>query len=309
MTYDFTDCALCPRNCHVNRVNLNESTTTKSPYCGQSNRVKVARVGLHHWEEPPISGNRGSGTVFFCGCSLKCIYCQNFKIAHGDVGHEVSINHLAKLFLWLQKQGAHNVNLVTPTHFAPQIACSIDIARKKGLYLPIVCNTSGYESDKTLSFYKGRIDIYLTDFKYATEHLAKLYSNAADYAKVASHALDVMFSQVGPYTKDPKTGLLRKGIIVRHLTLPGSRDDSKRVMEILANKPYSKNICVSIMNQYTPFGRAGEKFSQLAKKVEDQDYEDLVDYALELGLTNSFYQVGETASESFIPDFSAPLPL
>ena len=154
MTYDFTDCTLCPRKCHANRDSLATNAQGKRPYCGQSDEVKVARVGLHQWEEPPISGERGSGTVFFCGCSLRCVYCQNFDIAHGNLGHVVTLAHLAKLFLWLQNQGAHNINLVTPTHFAPQIAKAIDIARESGLTLPIVCNTSGYETPETLAYFK-----------------------------------------------------------------------------------------------------------------------------------------------------------
>ena len=309
MTYDLTDCTLCPRKCHANRASLTTGAQGKRPYCGQSDEVKVARVGLHRWEEPPISGERGSGTVFFCGCSLRCVYCQNFDIAHGNLGHVVTLAHLAKLFLWLQNQGAHNINLVTPTHFAPQIAKAIDIARESGLTLPIVCNTSGYETPETLAYFKGKVDIYLTDFKYASTELAKRYSNAPDYFEVAAHALDEMFSQVGAYSEDPKTGLLKSGVIVRHLMLPQSISDSKEVMRILANKHYARDICVSIMNQYTPFAGIGKKFPELAGKVDQKEYEELVDYALALGLANSFYQIGETARKSFIPNFSEPLPI
>lgn len=282
---------------------------SKRAFCGQSSCLKVARASLHMWEEPPISGENGSGTVFFCGCSLKCIYCQNNAISHGELGEEVSISHLAKIFCYLQDKGAHNINLVTPTHFAPQIADAIDIARENGLTLPIISNTSGYESLESLSFFKDKVDIYLTDFKYASNELAIKYSSAPNYPTVASVALDEMFSQVGDYREDPKTGLLKRGIVVRHLMLPGSLEDSKAVMRLLANKPYSDKICVSLMNQYTPFKRASEKFPELGVKVNEDDYNELIDYALSLGLTNSFYQVGNTAKESFIPDFEEGLPV
>lgn len=264
--------------------------------------MRLARVSLHAWEEPPISGSAGSGTVFFSGCSLHCVYCQNREIANGNVGKAVDIDRLVDIFLEQQIRGAHNINLVTPTHYAPQIAEALTRAKNQGLSLPIVCNTSGYEAE-SLSFFDGLIDIYLTDFKYASTTLAARYSNAPDYPKVASVALDEMYRQVGPYLEDAKSGILKRGIVVRHLLLPGNLIDSFAVMRLLASKPYAKEIAVSLMSQYTPMPNVGCGYPELASNVDTGDYEALVDYALHLGLERSFCQEGSAASESFIPEF------
>lgn len=271
-------------------------------YCGENATVRLARVSLHEWEEPPISGEQGSGTVFFSGCPLHCVYCQNMKIANGSVGKEVSIERLAQIFLEQQERGAHNINLVTPTHYAPQIVEALALAKDNGLNIPIVCNTSGYEAE-SLSVFDGHIDIYLTDFKYANPDLAKRYSRARNYPKVASAALDEMFRQVGPVDMDEETGLLKKGVVVRHLMLPGQLRDSFAVMRLLAQRPYAQQIIVSLMSQYTPIKGIEYEYPELAQKVDKDDYQALVDYALELGLENSFCQDGEAASESFIPEF------
>ncbi len=289
-------CTLCPRACHVNR------TAGVEGYCGENATIRLARVSLHEWEEPPISGERGSGTVFFSGCPLHCVYCQNTKIANGSIGKEVDIERLAQIFLEQQDRGAHNINLVTPTHYAPQIVEALVIAKDNGLNIPIVCNTSGYEAE-SLAIFKAHIDIYLTDFKYASPELAKRYSRAKNYPQVASAALDEMFRQVGPIVMDEKADLLKKGVVVRHLALPGQISDSFAVMRLLSQKPYAQQIIISLMSQYTPVKEIEFEYPELAQTLDPNDYQALLDYALELGLENSYCQEGGAASESFIPEF------
>ena len=254
------------------------------------------------WEEPPISGTSGSGTVFFSGCPLHCVYCQNAAISDGSIGKAVTIERLAEIFLEQQGRGANNINLVTPTHFAPQIVEAIKMARSQGLLLPVVCNTSGYEGAEALACLDGFIDIYLVDFKYASQKLAQRYSQAPDYPVVASAALDEMFRQVGAYEEDEVTGLAKKGMIVRHLLLPSCLSDSFAVMRLLAAKPYVRDIVVSLMSQYTPMSGL-EGFPELSRPVDPDDYDALINYALALGIENSFCQEGEVASDSFIPAF------
>lgn len=295
---------LCPRGCSVDR-------SASRGACGESDEVRLARAALHFWEEPPISGVSGSGTVFFTGCALRCAYCQNKEIARGDVGKAVSIERLARIFLELQGKGALNVNLVTPTHFMLQICTALDMARSEDfsddpLHVPVVYNTSGFEDAKALRTLDGYVDVFLTDFKYASSELAAKYSQAPDYPHVASKALDVMFDLVGPLRYARSEGgekRLEKGVIVRHLLLPGNIEDSKRVMDELASKPYKDDIIVSIMNQYTPNDGISISHPELARPVDEAEYAELIDYALELGFPNSFMQEGETSSESFIPAF------
>lgn len=273
--------------------------------------MRLARAALHFWEEPPISGEAGSGTVFFTGCPLRCVYCQNKSIARGEVGREVSIERLARIFLEQQERGALNVNLVTPTHFMPQIRDALDLARSRDfsrmpLSLPIVYNTSGYELPEAIAALDGYVDVFLTDFKYASADLAGRYSSAPDYPDIASRALDAMFELVGPlrYARNEKgEECLTRGVIVRHLLLPGQLDDSKRVMELLAGKPYRDDIIVSIMNQFTPATDIVQDYPELSRTVSDEEYDELIDYALDLGIVNSFMQKGGAASESFIPAF------
>lgn len=247
--------------------------------------------------------------MFFSGCPLRCVYCQNKEIARGEIGREVPIERLAQIFLDLQGKGALNINLVTPTHFAPQIRLALDLARSgelgHSLELPIVYNTSGYESVETIEQLRDYVDVFLTDFKYASSQLADAYSDAPDYPQAASKALDAMFSIVGPveYDEYQQQERLTKGIIVRHLLLPGQLEDSKRVMELLAAKPYRDDIIVSIMNQFTPSSDLTREYPELGEQVSDDEYDDLIDYALDLGLENSFMQESGTAAESFIPAF------
>ncbi len=279
--------------------------------CGEGNEVRLARAALHFWEEPPISGESGSGTVFFSGCPLRCVYCQNKSIARGEVGRGVSIERLARIFLEQQERGALNINLVTPTHFATQIKAALDLARSDAfsdtpLVLPIVYNTSGYELPEAIAALDGYVDVFLTDFKYASADLAGRYSSAPDYPDVASRALDAMFELVGPlrYARNEKgEECLMRGVIVRHLLLPGQIADSKRVMGALAAKPYRDDIIVSIMNQYTPSADLADTFPELGFRVSEDEYDELIDYVLDLGIVNSFMQEGDTADESFIPSF------
>lgn len=272
--------------------------------------MRLARAALHYWEEPPISGESGSGTVFFSGCPLQCVYCQNKEIAQGRVGKEISLERLAEIFLELQDKGALNINLVTPTHFAPQIREALDMARAldsqgRTLTLPIVYNTSGYETVEAIGALEGYVDVFLTDFKYANVDIALRYSKAADYPEVASRALDAMFELVGPASYDVHQGQERmtKGVVVRHLLLPGHLDESKAVMQLIAEKPYRDDIVVSIMNQFTPSEELVARCPELARRVREDEYDELVDYALDLGIEHSFMQESGTAEESFIPAF------
>lgn len=294
-------CTLCPRNCGVDRDN------GKTGYCGQTDKVYVARAALHMWEEPCISGKEGSGTVFFCGCTLRCIFCQNHQIALGKaesgdkIGKEVSIERLKEIFLELQEKGANNINLVTGTHYIPQIAMALKLAKEEGLKIPIVYNTSGYEKAESLQILDGLVDIYLPDMKYVSKELSKEYSNASDYFEMASKALEEMVRQVGEAQFDTR-GYMTKGVIVRHLVLPGSTRDSKAVLDYLWNT-YGNNIYLSIMNQYTPVEQI-KNHPLLSRKVTKREYSKVVDYALSLGWENAFIQEGETAKESFIPGFN-----
>lgn len=289
------NCILCPRNCGINRDSGGKG------FCGESSSVRIARAALHFWEEPVISGDKGSGTVFFTGCNLKCIFCQNASIATSEVGKEVSIGTLAEIFLKLQDQGANNINLVTASHYVTQVAQSIRIARKLGLAIPIVYNTSSYEKPVTLQLLDGLVDIYLPDFKYMDTKLAKVYSKAEDYPKVAKEAIAEMYRQVGKPVFDADSGLMRKGVIVRHLVMPGAVGNAKAVIDYLY-KTYGDDIYISLMNQYTPMKEFAE-YPKLNRKVTKREYEKVIQYALDLGVENAFIQEGETAQESFIPAF------
>ncbi len=289
-------CNLCPRNCNANR-NDNELG-----FCNMSNTMVIARSDLHFWEEPPISGVNGSGTIFFSGCSLQCVYCQNYKISRQHVGKEVSIEKFSDLCLDLQKKGALNINLVTPTHFVPLIIEGLKLAKKNGLTLPIVYNTSSYENINTIKLLDGMVDIYLPDLKYYEESLSKKYSNAPQYFEIASNVIKEMYEQVGKPSFNEE-GTMIKGVIVRHLVLPDNIDDSKNILKYLYNT-YKDDIYISIMNQYTPI-RKFIRNSELNNKVSDEEYEEVVDYAIDLGIKNAFIQEGDTQQESFIPDFDS----
>lgn len=289
-----SECKLCPRNCNVNRLN------NEKGFCMASINPKVARVSLHHFEEPCISGTSGSGTVFFSECNLSCVFCQNHSISENHVGKEISIKRLSEIFLEQQERGAHNINLVTPTHYVPQIIEALDIAKANGLCLPIIYNTSSYESLETIKSLKGYIDIYLPDLKYYNDKFAIKYSNAPNYFKYASLAIEEMVNQTGKCEFD-ENGIIRKGVIIRHMMLPGLLFDSKKIIDYIYNK-FKDLVYVSIMNQYTPLNKAKD-YPEINKPVNPKIYESFVDYCISIGITQGFIQEEGTVKESFIPKF------
>lgn len=285
-------CEICPRKCKVNRNN------GELGYCKASNKIKIGGYHLHLWEEPIITGKNGSGTIFFSYCNLRCAYCQNYDLSFDSVGEYITIERLSDIMLELQEMQAENVNLVTPTHYIPLIKNSIVLAKEKGLKIPIVYNTSGYESVESLKTLEGLIDIYLPDFKYYDNSLGK-YSSVADYFNITSLALKEMYRQVGK-PKYNKKGILKKGVIVRHLVLPNNYQDSKKIINYLYQE-YKDNIILSIMNQYTITKIT--KYPELNQKVDPKEYDNLIDYAYNLGIRKCFTQEEESQSESFIPKF------
>lgn len=287
-------CCLCPRRCRVNRL------AGEKGYCGMTAEVMGARAALHMWEEPCISGTRGSGAVFFSGCSLGCVFCQNRPIAAGEVARQVSLSRLTEIFLELQEKGAANINLVTAGHFAPQVAWSLGEAKRKGLRIPVIYNSSGYENIEALELLGSLVDVWLPDFKYWDPDLARKYSHAGDYPQAACQAVDWMVHQAGSCVFD-EAGYVQKGVIVRHLILPGHTRDSMAVLKYLHER-YGDSIYISIMNQYTPLPQV-ETYPELARRVTKREYEKVLDEALRLGISNGFFQEGETARESFIPLF------
>ena len=325
------DCALCPRACHVDR------TAGRKGYCAQGDRVVAARAALHFWEEPCISGESGSGAVFFSGCSLRCVFCQNGEIAAGRAGKEISKERLTDIFLELQEKGANNINLVTAGHFAPLVADALEAAKNRGLSIPAVYNTSSYENVGTLRMLDGLIDVYLPDFKYVSARLAQDLSRAPDYFERAASALEEMVRQVGdPLFASASAAeksavltaremndacledgdsdfLMKRGVIVRHLALPGQGEDSRRALRFL-HETWGERIYISLMNQYTPMpgiwdrleralGDRAKDYRDLCRKLTEREYDRLVDYLVDLGAENAFIQEGKTAEESFIPAF------
>lgn len=288
------NCRICPRKCGVNRLSGNKG------YCRTANTVICARAALHFWEEPCISGEKGSGAVFFSGCPLGCIYCQNKSIAKNEAGKEITVSRLADIFFELESQGALNINLVTPTHFAPQIASALTTARKRGLKIPVIYNTSGYELPETLRLLEGLIDVYLPDFKYIDPLTAKLFSNAQNYPDVAKAALCEMFRQTGA-VQFSDDGIITKGTIVRHLVLPEHTREAKKIIRYLY-ETYGDDIYISIMNQYTPT-EAVKNDPVLSRRLTKREYESVLNYAINIGVKNAFVQEGGTAKLSFIPDF------
>lgn len=288
-------CKLCPRNCYINRLEGNIG------FCKSGRNVKIARVSLHQWEEPCISGTNGSGTVFFSNCNLQCSFCQNYQISTDGFGKEISIERLSEIFLEQQQKRAHNINLVTPTHYVPQIIEALKIAKSKGLNIPIIYNTNSYENIETIRSLKGYIDVYLPDLKYFNNKYSCKYSNCPDYFIYATKAIKEMFSQVGEL-KTNSVGLIEKGVIIRHLMLPGLLFDSKKIIDYIYNT-FGNAVYLSIMNQYTPMPRIN-KHPELNKPLNPKHYDSLIDYCLTLGIKNAFIQEEDTCSESFIPGFN-----
>jgi putative pyruvate formate lyase activating enzyme len=304
------DCTLCPRRCHADRRGANMG------YCGMPSEIYAARAALHFWEEPGISGTAGSGAVFFSGCNMKCVFCQNREIAIGAIGRAISVERLSEIFLELQDKGANNINLVTGSHYIPQIALAIRKAKDLGLHIPVVFNSGGYEEVSSLKILEGLVDIYLPDLKYFSSELSSLYSNAPDYFEKASAAIAEMFRQTGipqfenatQYREDTASAeckdnslLMKKGVIVRLLILPGQTKDAKKILRYL-HETYHNDIYVSIMNQYTPMPGISD-IPELSRKVSDDEYLRVVRFAELIGIENGYIQEGNTADESFIPAF------
>lgn len=290
----YENCLLCPRKCGINR------RTGQTGVCGVSSEIKVARAALHYWEEPCISGKRGSGAVFFSGCSLHCVFCQNREISDGKEGKVISKERLSDIFMELAGKGANNINLVTPGQYIPDIVWAVNDARSRGMKLPIIYNTSGYENMTELKLLEGIVDVYLPDFKYMDSTLSARYSRAKDYPSVAKQALSEMVRQQPDVVIDDATGLIQKGVIVRQLLLPGHVNDAKAVLKYLYDT-YRDHVYISMMSQFTPI--ALEDYPEINRTVTKREYERLVNYALEIGITNAFIQEGDVAKDSFIPAF------
>ena len=284
-------CDLCPRNCLVNRYE-------KVGYCRAKAKLKIALASIHMWEEPVISGRDGSGTIFFSHCNLGCIFCQNYKIRNG-YGKEITIKRFSEICLELQSRGANNINLVTPTHYVPLIRKGLIQAKNKGLIIPIVYNTSSYENEATIESMKGLVDVYLADLKYYDDSYAKKYSNCNNYFEVATKAIGKMIEQVG--SPIIHNGLMKRGVIIRILLLPGLLEDAKKIIKYLY-ETYHDNIYISIMNQYTPVDKY--VYEELNNKVAESVYNELVNFAYDIGVRNAFIQEGETQNDSFIPNFN-----
>lgn len=309
----FDKCSLCPRNCRAER------SAGGRGVCGETSTLRLARAALHMWEEPCISGKSGSGAVFFSGCPMHCVFCQNARIANGNAGKEVTGEHLAEIFLQLQEQGANNINLVTPDHYVPALIPALERAKNSGLFIPVVYNTSSYVYTDTLRRLDGLVDIYLPDFKYSRRETAERYAKAPDYPKAAKAAIAEMVRQTGkPEFYEKGTGraafaeqfndwdgageiLMKKGTIVRHLLLPGHLQESREILKYLIDT-YGTDIYISILNQYTPVCKFPD-YPELNRKITAREYEKIIAFAIAEGIENGFVQEGDTAKESFIPEF------
>lgn len=290
----FKACSLCPRNCMVDR-------SKSVGFCGINDKIVISLASLHQWEEPCISLNNGSGTIFFSHCNLKCIYCQNYRISTLGSGKEISVEEFCDICLELQNKKAHNINLVTPTMYVPLIIEGINLAKSKGLIIPIIYNTSSYENVETIKMLEGTIDVYLADFKYYDNDYAIKYSSAPNYIEVAKDAINEMYKQVGKniFNSD---GLMTRGLMIRHLVLPELYEDAKLIIKYIYDT-YRDNVFISIMNQYTPIS-VNNIFPSLNKKIKDSDYNDIINYACDLGIEKAFIQEEGTCSLSFIPNFN-----
>lgn len=293
MSKEILSCTLCPRECGANRQ-------TAAGFCGAKSEIRLARAALHFWEEPCISGKNGSGTVFFSGCPLKCCFCQNHKISARNFGREISPERLAEIFLELQAQNAHNINLVSPTQYVPQLLRALDRVKHR-LFIPVVYNTGGYERVETLRLLEGYVDIYLPDVKYKDSALSARYSGASDYFERASQAALEMFRQTGAVDFD-EGGMLRRGVILRHMMLPTHRRDSMEILRWIAESFPKDAVRISLMSQYTPFHKSGEH-PEINRRVSTFEYNAAVDCALRLGLCG-YMQEKSSAKEEYTPDFS-----
>lgn len=296
-TASLSHCELCPRRCGANRA------AGAHGVCGADDSLKIARAALHYWEEPPISGERGSGTIFFSACPLKCVYCQNHEISTGGFGIEVAPGRLVEIMLELQEQGAHNINLVTATHYAHLLPTAIGEARRRGLSIPIVYNTSGYEREEAVAELAELVDVWLVDYKYADADLGRALSHVVDYPETSARALSRMCAAVAAHGGElvDADGMMRRGVIVRHLVLPGHADDSCRVLDRIWD--VAGDVPISVMNQYTPNERMRASGGELSRAVTEDEYEFVLDHADDVGFTQMFWQEGGAVDESFTPAF------
>lgn len=288
------ECMICPRECRADRRE-NEG------FCGAGGKIRAARAALHFWEEPCISGNRGSGTIFFSGCNMRCIFCQNEKISLGNFGADISVERLSDIFVELEEKGAHNINLVTPTPYAFHIIKAIDKAKNR-VKIPFIYNTSGYEKVETLRMLEGYIDIFLTDIKYFSPEISAKYSRAEDYFDISFAAAEEMVKMGGVPEFDGE-GVLKRGVIIRHLVLPSHRNDSIEILRRVVKKIPKDKFILSLMSQYTPWGNI-DSFPELGRKVTTFEYQSVVDEALRLGITNGYIQDRKGASDEYIPLFN-----
>lgn len=289
-----SNCNICPRKCNIKREPLAEDGRG---FCGVGTLPKIARAGLHFWEEPPISGENGSGTVFFSGCNLRCVFCQNEKISKGAFGKVVSVERLREIYFELIEKGVHNINLVTPTHFCEAIAESLT----PPLPVPVVYNCGGYESVEALRMLEGKIQIYLPDLKYGDNLLAKKYSAAPDYFETATNAIKEMFRQVGSYELD-ENGIMKKGVIIRHMILPGQLKNTKTVIDWVKNEFEPGEVLFSLMSQFTPIPSCKE--DELYRRLTEEEYNEAADYLFESGIEDGFMQELSSAKEEYIPPFN-----
>lgn len=291
----YESCSLCPRDCKVNRH-------VQTGFCGCGATVKAARAALHHWEEPCISGTGGSGTVFFSGCTLGCCFCQNYNISRENFGKELTERQLAHIFLKLQEEGAHNINLVTATQYLPSIVKALDLIRPE-LSIPVVYNCGGYESAETVKALESYVDIWLPDLKYFSSQLSARYSLAPDYFEMASEAIKQMINQAGPPQFDASGALMKKGVIIRHMVLPGAKEDSIRLLHWMKEELPLGKYYISLLSQYTPFYRSKE-FPEINRRITSYEYNKVLDTAIGLGLDQGFMQEKSSAKEEYTPPFN-----
>lgn len=290
----YESCTLCPRNCHVNR------SAGQTGFCQMPSEIYAALASVHMWEEPPISGTNGSGTVFFTGCNLRCVFCQNHDISSENKGKSISTDRLAEIMLERQAKGVHNINLVTAVHYIPSVAEAIIKAKENGLSIPIVYNSGGYEKAESLKILDGLIDIYLPDIKYRSSELSAKYSAAPDYFERAITAVREMYRQVGENVFD-ENGLLKKGVIIRHLVLPSHREDSYRVLDAIKEN-FGSEAYVSLLRQYTPMYRARE-YKEINRRLMSLEYTRVIDHFFDIGLKNGYMQEKSSATEEYTPIF------
>lgn len=289
------NCNVCPRNCGIDRI------SGKVGFCKSGVTVKVAKAYGHMWEEPCISGTKGSGTVFFSNCNLRCVFCQNHDISQSRIGKEISVERLSEIFLEQQAKGYHNINLVNPTHYVPQIIAALDMAKKRGLTIPVVYNSNGYENIESIKALNGYIDVYIPDLKYFNDKYAIKYSSAPNYFNIASKVIGEMVAQVGTPVFNGDD-IMIKGVIIRHLMLPGLLFDSKKVVDYIY-KTFGDSIYLSLMNQYTPMFKATE-YAEINRPLNPDHYDSLIDYCVDLGYKNAFIQESGTSSTVYVPDFN-----